>query len=413
MTKKFTKVILVLLSVYFIGCNEQPTELGYQIDSVSFQAISSQELDLVLGSASQRYYLTPFNQGVFQVGTNQEYSAYPILRYDNIAFLDSAESIISAKLKLIKSGYALGDTTALQSFEIFEVKVPVLPTSTYETVIEENGLENIYEGQVMGQLESPYNMIDDTTYIDLDLQLIQNWINFSVLEATNAIDSNDFRRQHSYSIGLRPTENSQVINGFLSERIGSTTESPNPLIEIIYKWPDSTDNDTLLLKANVASYYANAPEPSDNSLTVQSAINIRSKLDFDVSSLPEYASVVKAVLKVYVNDEESYYGSFGRDSFLLAQKDVSFEDGFFESIDNIYLGLRSEGNDYYRFTSITSAVEDWVRGDGKGSLMFYYAPNTNPSDTYFRLDKYALYGTETEEALRPELTIFYAKRPEF
>jgi hypothetical protein len=45
--------------------------------------------------------------------------------------------------------------------------------------------------------------------------------------------------------------------------------------------------------------------------------------------------------------------------------------------------------------------------------MFYYAPNTSPTDTYFRLDKYVLYGTEAEEALRPELTIFYAKRPEF
>lgn len=387
--------------------------MGYQIDSVSFQAISSQEFDIVQNAESQRFYLTPFNQGVFQVGTNDEYSAYPILRYDNIAFLDSAETIVSAKLKLIKSGYALGDTNSLQSFEIYEVKVPVLPTSTYETIIEQNGLENIYEGPVMGQFESPVNMIDDTTYIDLDLQLIQNWIDFSVLEATNAIDSNDFRRQHSYSIGLKPTENSQVINAYLSERIGSTSQSPNPLIEIVYKWPDSTDNDTLLLKANVAAYYANAPEPIENSLTVQSAISIRSKLDFDVSALPDYASVVKAVLKIYVNDEESYYGSLGRDSFLLAQKDVSFGDGFFSSVENIYLGLRSSGNDFYRFTSVTSAVEDWVRNDGRGSLMLYYAPNTSPSDTYFRLDKYALYGTEAEEALRPELTIFYAKRPEF
>ena len=45
--------------------------------------------------------------------------------------------------------------------------------------------------------------------------------------------------------------------------------------------------------------------------------------------------------------------------------------------------------------------------------MFYYAPNSNPSDTYFSLDKYYLYGNQAEEALRPELTIFYAKRPEF
>lgn len=413
MTNRLIIVIFTVLSIYLISCNEQPTELGYQIDSVSFQAVSSSEVNMILNSESQRYYLSGFNQGVIQVGMTEEYSAYPILRYENIAFLDSAE-VISAELNLIKSGYALGDTNGLQSFEVFEVKVPVLPTDNYKTIVEDNGLDNIYEGVLMGQLENTFSQIEDTAKINLNLQLIQNWIDFSVLEATDAIDSNDFRRQHSYSIGLRPTANSEVISAYLTERVGASgDDAPNPFIQIVYKWPDSTSNDTLMLRANVAAFYATGPEPDANSLTVQSGVSVRSKLDFDVSALPEYASVVKAVLKVYVDDERSNVGSLGRDSFLLAQKDVTFEDGFFENVDNIYLGLRQSGNNYYRFTSVTSAVEDWVRGERKGSLLFNYAPNTNPSDSYFRLDKYYLYGADAEAALRPELTIFYAKRPEF
>lgn len=413
MTKTMIKVLLIVLTFYFYGCNEQPTELGYKIDSVSFTAISSSENNLITGTSAQRYYLSPFNSGVIQVGKHDVYSSYPIIRYGNIDTLEGAE-IISATLHLIKSGYALGDTTALQSFDIYEVQQPILPTSTYQTVFKANGIEAVYKDVKMGSFESPYNQIKDTTKVLLDNQLIQNWIDFSLLEKNKQIDTNDIRRQYSYSIGLKPTDNSKVISGFLSDKLGNSgAKAPNPFIKLVYKKSGRALNDTIILRSNIAAFYADGPIPEVGSLTVQSAINNRSKIDFDLSALPQFASIVKAVLKVYVDDSRSIYGSFGRDSILLAQKDVTFDDDYFVSSDNIYLGIRSTGTNYFRFISITSAVESWVRSvDKKGSLMLNYAPNSNPSDTYFRFDKFYLYGSDADSTLRPELTIFYAKRPE-
>ena len=413
MTKTLTKVLLIVLTFYFYGCNEQPTELGYKIDSVSFTAISSAEIDMITGSASQRFYLTPFNQGVVQVGNFDAYSSYPIFRYGNIDSLEGVE-IISTTLHLIKSGYALGDTNDLQSFEIFEVKQPVLPTSTYETVFKSNGIEEVYKDVKMGEFEAPFNQIEDTTKIILDNQLIQNWIDFSVLENSNEIDTNDIRRQYSYSIGLKPTERSKVINGYLSDRIGNTGDgTPNPFIKLVYKHIDSLDNDTLIIRSNVSAYYADGPVPDINSLIVQSGLSTRARIDFDISLLPQFASVVKAVLKVYVDDSRSILGNQGRDSVILGQKDMTFDDDYFTNSNNIYLGVRSAGTDYYKFISITSAVEDWAREDKKGTILLNYSPNGNPSDTYRKFDKFYLYGAEADSALRPELTIFYSKRPEF
>lgn len=411
MTKTIVKVFLIVLSFYLIACNEQPTELGYKIDSVAFEAVSSNEFNFITEAASERYYLTPFNQGVFQVGKKGAYSSYPIIRYGNIDSLQGAE-IVSATLKLINSGYCFGDTNALQSFEIYEVQVPIVPTSTYETVFKANGVDAVYKTTLMGQFEKAYKDISDTTNITLNNQLIQNWIDFSVLENSGNLDTGDIRRKYSYSIGLKPTSNSEVINGFLSDRIGNSgADSPNPSIQLIYRKNGVLD--TTILRSNVATFYADGPLPDAQSLTVQSALSYRSMLKFDLSELPKFASVVKAVLKIYVNDSLSAYGSLGRDSVLLAQKDFTFDDTFFPTNDNIYLGIRSTGTNYYKFTSITSAVEDWLKGDKKGTLLFNYAQNSNPSDTYFRFDKFYLYGINAEAGLRPELTIFYAKRPDF
>ncbi len=413
MTKTLFKVLVVVLSLYFIGCNEQPTELGYKIDSVTFTAISNHENNLITDGASQKYYLTPFNQGIFHVGTLGEYSSYPIIRYGELLNLADAE-IISATLHLLNSDYAFGDTNELQSFEIYEVQQPILPSSTYETVFKANGIEAVYKNEIMGSFEMPFKDIEDTTRIDLNVQLIKNWIAFSILDTTGTLDTNDIRRQYSYSIGLRPTANSKVINGFLSDRIGNSgDDSPNPFIQIVYKMKDSLSNDTMNLRSNIAAYYADGPSPDTKSLTVQSGMSVRSMLNFDISALPQYASVVKAVLKVYVDDSRSVVGSFGRDSFLLAQKDLDFDSGFFLDNKNIYLGLRTAGTNYYRFSSVTSAVEDWVKTGEPGSLLLNYSPDGSPNDSYKRLDKYYLYGVEADSALRPELTIFYAKRPDF
>ena len=415
MTKTIIIVLSLVLSLYLTGCNEQPTELGYKIDSVSFTAISSADNDLIAGTSAQRFYLSPFNAGIVQVGKFAEYSSYPILRYGNIDSLEGVE-LISTTLHLIKSGYALGDTNDIQSFEIFEVQQPIVPSSTYETIFKANGVDAVYKEVKMGQFEAPFNQLKDTTQIELDNQLIQNWIDFSVLENSGQLDTNDIRRQYSYSIGLKPTENSKVINGFLSERLGNSgTKAPSPFIKLVYKKPSSSINDTLIIRANIAAYYADGPIPDINSLTVQSGVSLRSKIDFDLSELPQFAAVVKAVLKVYVDDSRSVTGSLGRDSVILAQKDLTFDDDFFPDNNNIYLGIRNTGNNYFRFTSITSAVEDWVQDgtDKTGSLLLNYAPNSNPGDTYFRLDKFYIYGADADSSLRPELTIFYAKRPEF
>ncbi len=414
MTKILLKVLFVVLSFYFIGCNEQPTELGYKIDSVTFTAISNRENNLITDGASQKYYLNPFNQGIIQVGKMGEYSSYPIIRYGEVLNLADAE-IISATLNLINSDYALGDTNDLQSFEIYEVQQPILPSSTYETVFKANGVDAVYKNELMGSFERAFKDLDDTTRIVLNTQLIKNWVAFSILEASNTLDTNDIRRQYSYSIGLKPTANSKVINGFLSDKIGNSGETaPNPFIQIVYKMKDSTTNDTMNLRSNIAAFYADGPNPDAKSLTVQSGLSFRSLLNFDISALPQYSSVVKAVLKVYVDDSRSMYGSKGKDSFLLAQKDLDFDSGFFLDNKNIYLGIRGAGTNYYRFSSITSAVEDWVKTGEPGSLLLNYSPNGSPNDSYKRLDKYYLYGPdEADSTLRPELTIFYAKRPDF
>lgn len=342
------------------------------------------------------------------MGEYEENVARPILRYGEIDSLNGT-TLISAKMRLVVNDYSFGDTTSNMAFDIYEVQKAISPTSTWDSIFEIYSDPEIYKTEVMGSFDGNLNN-QDTLFVDINTQLIDNWRQFSAIE--DELDSTDERRFYSYSIGLKPRENNGVINSFLAESPNNVGEdSPRPYIEVVYE--REGERDTVRLTPNVVSYYANSPEPEENSLTVQSGVSIRSGLDFDVSEIPKFSSIVKATLRIYVDDDRSVVGSFGRDSLLSAVSNTDIDLPQTELGPAQYSARREEGTDYYLFPSITSAVESWVNEEGVGSLTFTYYRRGENFNIYALMDRYYLYGEDAPEGKKPVLTIFYSQRPDF
>ena len=77
-----------------------------------------------------------------------------------------------------------------------------------------------------------------------------------------------------------------------------------------------------------------------------------------------------------------------------------------------FSGEKLPDSDKFIFTSITSAIETWNRGEGKGFLVFHSEGNQNELR---ELDKLVFYGINNapDSSKMPTLTIIYSTRPKF
>lgn len=409
-------LILAIVSIailFFTSCNEEPTSLGYETDSLTFVAISSSESEIIDSVGTYYIPISNINQGIIFVGKANGSEAYPFFRYGKLDTLEGVE-LVSATLHLFKNRYIYGDSTAIQSFEIVDVFKAFAPGYTYDSVFSTGG--QIFGNEVWGNYNENISFKDiagereDTIRIDLDTRLIQNWIDFSILEKD--LDSADERRTYSYTIGLRPNDGSTVINSFLSEALGSDSrERPNPFIKLVYRRDGNLD--TVDIRANVVGNFIKPLEYNGTDIVLQSNTSYMSKINFDLSDIPSNASIIRAQLRLYFEPDSSIAGNLGFDNSISAIADV--EPGSSASqIFVQYTGVKAEESNYYTLNNIVTAVERWTnRNKGKGFITLLPFRSATESNIYKVLDRHYFYGADAPLDKRPRLTVFYGTRPEF
>ena len=420
MTKlKKLKNIYSILSFFIItfisglilnSCNENPTSLGFPLDTLEVMTISSEDEEIITNSENQylrlqTLYVRPF----FYVGKYNDMTAISFIRYrfipDTLTYVDESK-IVSVKLNLKPTRYGLGDTLAGNlAFDIYELQKPFTNQTTWEEIYPNGngGNENsdFFKAGKVGSYSGKITLKDtlEPFKADLDKKLIVDWLRFAESKDTT---------QYSYSFALIPNSNSTFVSKLFAPGNNTTSTAFDPTIEVIYK--NKTDElDTLIIKTAVYSSYINANKPADeNKIVVQGGVALRSLLHFDISKIPAKSSIVKAQLELHIIDEESYAGNVGKDTTLTASTDSIGTVAY-----NVpYAAIRESGSTRYVFPSISSAVQKWNLADGKGSLTIYANRNGNNFEEPAFLDRYTFHGTKSsDKSKRPKLTIFYTKRP--
>jgi hypothetical protein len=395
---------LIVFAAFIWGCNDQPTYIGSSLllDTIAVKPITSHDTTLFSGSKSFVQRLQMFNSGVMFLGKYQDVQGLSMIRFTGIP--DSLDTITeadidSATLYLPLLRYALGDSlnqTAL-SFKIYEIVKLWINATTWDTLFASGTTSNYFDySKVIGTFNGSIVQKDtmQTLSIPLDKSLLIDW----------------FVKQHDttlaktiYGIVLLPDESSSVVRALSSLTL--TDNRSSPYISVTYRL--NTNHYTAILKSAIDASCTNANPPDVNTLTVQGGVSDRFSLSFDLSMIPDEAAIHAAEIEFTFDKSGSVAGNFDFDTTLDAKLyyDTTNLSIFFE-----YLGYRlSDSTNIYKFPSITSAIQYFIRKGKKGTLTFM--PGTFETE-YRQLDKMKFYNIDaTDTTKRPVLRIIYSTRP--
>ncbi len=407
--KKIVRLVLSLLSflfiVFFSGCNELPTEVGMPLmfDTVTVYPLSSNTSTVFTGQRTFQIFDSLHNNGAFMFGISENIKAAAIVRFLESNFVDSlnvikTSSIKSVKLTLKPTKYTFGDLQGNNlSFKIYRMKsgdsYGWSKSSNWDSIFNSGNSSDLYYPAPIGQWSGNIPIIDSNSNIEIELsdkQMITEWIK----------DNKD--SVSIWGLCFVPDQGSNVIRQFA--RLASDDDNPVPRISVIYTNDSTKKDDTLTAYSADYKTVIKSPAPDTTYLTVQGSTSVRSQLTFDLSFLDKSTSIYKAQLELNYIPSSVKYGSMPLDTVL--------EAGFFltDSVwknPNItyYASLYGEK---YIFPKINSAVEYWIRRDGKGSL-YLISPGITE---HTRLDKMSFYGLEEKDPeKKPKLIIIYSKRP--
>lgn len=397
---------IVLNSLFLSSCNDQPTSMGFPIDTLTIYSIS--DTSLITGTSSDYSRISHFQADEFQIGKHDDYQAVSFLRYglgkDTIYGYFTEQNILSAKLVLQPKRSTFGDSLGNLNFAIYPLKKAFLDSTRWTHIFDNAGNTDWFDNQEVGSFDGKLTLKDtmDQISVDISKTMLVDWFKLASMKDTT--------NSYSYSFAIKAKGATNGIYSFKSTST-NTSLSYNPVIHVIFK--DSTGKtDSVDLKMAYNSTFMNGKFDKDEKyLTIQSGIAVRSQIFFDVTKIPAYASIVKSQLELYIDDSKTVVGNLKADSLISAIETKSIASTGL-SVFPFTAKRESTSSSKYIFPSITSAIETWNRSGGVGSITLAAMRNASEDNEYRYLDKYVFHSSKAlDTSKRPKLVIFYSKRP--
>ncbi len=313
---------------------------------------------------------------VIALGKTANLEAWGLVVFDGFSLNFDSIAVQSAELRL-RATYHLGDSLGQFSLAVRKALTNwQRSTFTYSDLRQPGFYEEPARSMHM------VGPIGDTAdiVIPLDTALVNAWFR---PDSTNP----------NFGIVLEPT-NTAVIKGFIT-----------PQLYVIYQHPDSSTADTTTFSAPVGDYrfVAGAADTSflqDSTLIqLRGGASYRGITEFDISGLPRFSLIHRALLEVFADAPGSDFSSAVSDSVVAMFSDAQGLVARFEVV-----GQTSAGSGQKVYTvNVTSFVQFWVHSVGVPRVGLRVFNERNG------VDGLSLHGSAaTDPALRPTLRIIYS-----
>jgi hypothetical protein len=379
--------ILLLISLVWSNCSEEPTSVGIGLlSSQDLVQVDTSTITAVAGSVVKR----PLNTGAssnllvgkYRTSDGKTYEAETLLRFTGMPDTLTSATILSASL-ILGSRYRFGDPQGNLSFNVYKM----VQGWTEGGVTWDSISTASYDPVVRGSFSSAI-ADSDSVAIPLDPRLINEW-------SQAVADS-----QTVQGIILVPTDASSKIVGFDSFQSLEATREPQLLVSLLSS--DGTVQDSLLFITGEDTFIANIDNlPSDpNLLYVQAGVAYRSTVQFSLDSIPLHVGVNRAILELTRSPSSPPPSSRFIDSLFSVLLVTS------DSVDvtTFVLGSRvSPDSDVYSFV-VTPEVQRWVSAKPNYGLQIEAYAEIS------QLDLFTFYSASASPSLRPRLKIIYSRR---
>lgn len=375
------RATLVLLTAGLLaaGCVNEPTTVGsglvpggdlLKADSLTITASGSRSV-LVPADTVNSFRTTVV------VGARGTLEAWGLILFIEVNSGYSTINIQSAEIHLTPR-FHLGDSLASVSFDLRRARADWTGgTFDYDDVRDPSFTEN--------PPRSSHNLgtINDTldVVLPLDTALVGAWVRSDTATP-------------NFGVVLEPT-NADVLYGFV-----------NPRLLILHLPDGATDPDTLTFQAILDQYGfvlggLNTSNFQDSVLlTIRAGAAVRSIISFNVSALPAYSAIHRAILEISADESQFDRSSNMRDSLMATFRDQT--TGFIERFEALSTVSGSGSSRVYSF-NVTPFVQFWTQGAGLPEVGIRAWNERNG------IEGFVLHGSAALDSLKPRLKILYSR----
>ncbi len=375
--------LIACVVLFLAGCAENPTPVGVKLlpqddflrlDTSVVTATRSYNGTIIPGTSAAPRVL---------VGSVNNLQCWGLYRFSAIPDSTRAMPIVSAEL-ILRTVYHFGDSLAPFSLAVHQITTNWVTDSL---TIDSLKAAGFYKTAPSG-VWNPSSIGDTSTLmIPLDTSMVRSWGTYSDSVINN------------FGLLLRPT-NSAVVKGFGSFTISEVAFGPRLLL----RYKDVAGKiDTLTITTGthrfVTTGMSKAWASDSTHLWIQNGGASRGYVEFDVSAIPLHAAVHKATMELTLDTQRSQLNYFTADS---AYVYFTGDDGTTLSfIVDIGTPVQVGPSKVYQFP-LSQFVQRWVRGAALKRVAIAGFDET------FALDLFSFYGAQSNQAVKPKLTIIYS-----
>jgi len=396
--KRYLLSLLTLVSFIFISCNEQPTDVAYDLvsDSLGIFIISQTDTNLLVSHSNFNNSPNNSNTGYFFVGRTKDIETISVLRFgsipDSLSYL-KPEDFISAEIFLYPKRYAIGDTNSPSfAFNLHKVENYWSLAANWDSINAPGMIS--YK---LGSYNSAITLKDTMGSISVPIEpkILSEWL--QIQPDTNIAVVN-------WGIALVPEQSSNVIYTFGGEGVGYANVSP--IIRGVFK-NKLGEIDTLFLYTAINTTFIKNHNIDSNDIVIQGGLDTRTTLNFDLSMIPKFAGISKMEMQFTLNKEKSIFGNFDQDETFQIDFVSDSTQGIY---GNYYYYAQASDTNFTKYycPSTTSAAETWNRHTGKGKLQL---SGSDFKSMYNRLDRMVFHSfNDPDTNKRPKIRVIYSLR---
>ena len=375
------------------GCSDEPTAANAPLVALPLTNLAVRDTTIVATGSSTYRQPIPRNGTVNLVGKSGNYTAMALIQFSSTSFPARDTALVFGAKLTLRFETWFGDSSGQFSFNIYRISLPWGEGSVTWDTVQAPGFYEQYTSR--GSYSAGAGPDTQTVAIPLDTAMVRQWL------ATPTSTTNT-----KYGILLVPTGACSIIRGF--HEYGYSTDSASagyyPALQIIAGSPAGTPRDTASYTISFDTWVGNIENLATNPqlIYIQSGVDYRSTLSFDVSFIPRGAVINSANLLLTSDPVTTHITRFTADSSFLLATNASAID---RTILDFYpvSGTRRGGTLLTYMVDMTRPVQLWSREPNYGVTL---RPNIAFDETSFEL--LAFFNEKAPPALRPRLKIKYS-----
>lgn len=392
----YSLLTIVSLSLYTIGCADDPSSLGLNFippgETTGVRIFDSYIDTMPIVSNNTRFYVNTSGSKNLMVGKSGSYESKALLKFGDLGDTRDSATVVSAKMYLKYKNYYFpntsGDSLGQIGFDVFEINDSLnFSTITYDSV-NANTFGTVSQGSFTGTPTADSQEVE----ITLNPAMVKQWLDHA---------GNPGAGYENNGMVLSPNGSSVCIKGFFSTNEDVTVE---PKLTIIYSKNNETDTFSTTASDNISLINASITSSAET-FTLQAGVSYVQQMIFDMSRIPSSATINDVQLYLTLDSANSIFTS--QTSYKILGQFIN--DSAVLKTDLFTFAGEPAGGGKYMMRLVApgapSPFARWLSGTANYGLLLFAGNQT------INLDKYVFYKeSAVNPQMRPRVVIKYTPR---